>query len=60
MGGCISFSTIKKLHNEAILQAWIGPIGKHVLRKCIEGCCYPIEANAFLLKSNMLAQAVIA
>ena len=60
MGECISISIIKKLHNEAVLQVRLGPIGKQVLRKCIEGCCYPIEANAFLLKSNMLAQAVIA
>lgn len=60
MGERRSLTTIKKLHNKAVLQVRLGPIGKQVLHKCIEGCRYPIEANALLLKPDMLAQAVIA
>ncbi len=60
MGERRSLTTIKKLHNKAVLQVRLGPIGKQVLRTCIEGCRYPIEANALLLKPDMLAQAVIA
>ena len=60
MGERRSLTTIKKLHNKAVLQVRLGPIGKQGLHKCIEGCCYPIEANALLLKSDMLAKAVIA